>query len=209
MQRTNSSGIYEIVHVETGRRYVGSAKNLASRKKTHFVALRSGSHHNSHLQSAWLKYGEDAFMFRVIDYCDKSELIAREQQAFKELNPEFNINKVAGSRLGMRHRQETIEKLKSRIVSDETKRRMSESQKGRVITEEHRKNISAAQKGVAKPRKKQYIGDPQIYTENMQRTNFYFPQPLLDRFRAMSKATGTTVSELIRRAMAEFLERNK
>ena len=44
---------------------------------------------------------------------------------------------------------------------------------------------------------------------HMKRTNFYYPPQLLDRFRALSKATGNTVSELIRRAMAEFLERNK
>ena len=44
---------------------------------------------------------------------------------------------------------------------------------------------------------------------HMKRTNFYYPPQLLERFKAMSRATGNTVSELIRCAMAEFLERNK
>lgn len=47
---------------------------------------------------------------------------------------------------------------------------------------------------------------PRCMGEVHARNNYYPPQ-LLDRFKAMSKATGTTVSELIRRAMAEFLER--
>jgi len=43
----------------------------------------------------------------------------------------------------------------------------------------------------------------------MKRTNYYYPEQLLERLKAMSKATGVTVSELIRKAIDEFLKRNK
>jgi hypothetical protein len=43
----------------------------------------------------------------------------------------------------------------------------------------------------------------------MKRTNYFYPEPLLDAFKRLSKSTGTSVSELIRRAMAEFLEKHK
>lgn len=39
----------------------------------------------------------------------------------------------------------------------------------------------------------------------MKRTNFYYPQPMLDALKKRSIETGIPVSELIRTAVAEFL----
>ncbi len=41
--------------------------------------------------------------------------------------------------------------------------------------------------------------------KNMKRTNFYYPQPMLDALKKRSIETGIPVSELIRTAVAEFL----
>jgi predicted DNA-binding protein len=43
----------------------------------------------------------------------------------------------------------------------------------------------------------------------MKRTNFYFPQPMLDALRALSDRTGVAVSEHIRRAIAAYLKSTK
>jgi hypothetical protein len=41
----------------------------------------------------------------------------------------------------------------------------------------------------------------------MKRTNYYFPEPLLKQYKALSKKTGVSVAELIRRAMTEYLRK--
>jgi hypothetical protein len=45
---------------------------------------------------------------------------------------------------------------------------------------------------------------------HMKRTNFYFPQEYLDRLAAEAKRTGMPMSEILRRALDEWLrEREK
>jgi hypothetical protein len=41
----------------------------------------------------------------------------------------------------------------------------------------------------------------------MVRTNFYYPQSQIDRLKQMKAETGLCVSEAIRRAIDEYLER--
>lgn len=43
----------------------------------------------------------------------------------------------------------------------------------------------------------------------MTRTNFYFPAAMLKRLRKASDKTGLAVSEIIRRAITEWLEKNR
>ena len=66
MSKTGS-GIYAIVHIETGRKYVGSAVNLTKRWNIHRHGLRNKKHHSAALQRAWDKYGEAAFSFEVLE----------------------------------------------------------------------------------------------------------------------------------------------
>jgi len=44
--------------------------------------------------------------------------------------------------------------------------------------------------------------------DKMIRTNFYFPRPLLDALKVASQKHGLSVSEIIRRAIAEWLKCN-
>jgi len=46
--------------------YVGSTNNQRERFRTHRNKLRRGVHHCAHLQSAWNKYGEEKFLFKVV-----------------------------------------------------------------------------------------------------------------------------------------------
>lgn len=43
---------------------------------------------------------------------------------------------------------------------------------------------------------------------HMKRTNFYFPQDMLDRLKAAKLKTGIPVSEIIRRAIEDFLSKH-
>ena len=47
------------------------------------------------------------------------------------------------------------------------------------------------------------------YDVRMKRTNFYYPEQMLERLKALSEKTGTSVSELIRRAIEAYLKANK
>lgn len=96
----SSSGVYTIENIQNGHRYDGSAVNVGKRLARHLKALRSGRHGNRHLQNAFLKYGEGAFSFRPLFYCDKKDLILFEQRAIDFHKPEYNISPTAGSNLG-------------------------------------------------------------------------------------------------------------
>lgn len=124
-----SGGIYQIVNTVNGKRYVGSAKCLHTRKCTHFSALSLGKHHSRHLQSAVKKNGLDAFRFEPLAVCAAEDLLVYEQAAIDGLNPEYNTCRVAGNTLGVECSDETRAKIRNALI-------------GRKLTAEHRLSIS-------------------------------------------------------------------
>lgn len=117
--------IYNIKNLRTAAVYVGSAKCPEKRWAGHKKELRGRRHHCRHLQNAWVKYGEDAFVFTVVeDDVPVENLVTREQCHLDDRllnfdrNLTYNICPTAGSCLG-------------RKFSDESKTRMSVAQKGR------------------------------------------------------------------------------
>jgi group I intron endonuclease len=80
-----SRGIYKIINVVNNKFYVGSAVDLKRRKTRHFSELRTGKHNNRHLQAAWIKYGEQAFVFVVVEELpEDADLLAAENVWLKE-----------------------------------------------------------------------------------------------------------------------------
>jgi group I intron endonuclease len=78
-------GIYKIINVVNNKFYVGSAVDLKRRKTRHFSELRTGKHNNRHLQAAWVKYGEQAFVFVVVEELAlDADLLAAENRWLKE-----------------------------------------------------------------------------------------------------------------------------
>ena len=63
--RTNC--IYAIRNIQNNKRYIGSTINVKKRWSEHQRTLRNGTHHARHLQRAWKKYGEDAFVFELLE----------------------------------------------------------------------------------------------------------------------------------------------
>ena len=123
-------GIYQIRNLLNGKIYVGSSVNLNTRRIRHFRDLRGGFHFNSHLQRAFNKYGPDAFVFEVIEYCESSKLIEREQfwiDYKKTSHTLYNSSPTAGNQLGIKR-------------TDETKKKMSAAQKGHKTSDEARQN---------------------------------------------------------------------
>lgn len=97
-----SSGVYQILCVPTGKIYIGSTVNLRARWEHHHRTLRLCKHHNSHLQNAWTKYGEDYFEFSVLEFTDTDSLLQVEQKWIEQTKCAdrdfgFNISDRAGS----------------------------------------------------------------------------------------------------------------
>lgn len=71
--------IYKIINTLNQKFYVGSTNDQKQRFRTHRRRLRAGTHHCAHLQAAWNKYGEDKFVFVVIEvHPDDANLQAAE-----------------------------------------------------------------------------------------------------------------------------------
>jgi len=113
-----NTGVYVITCTPTGKQYVGSAaRSFAQRWRQHRYLLRRGLHHAPHLQNAWRKYGEDAFVFAPIVRCPPDQVIEHEQRLIDTMHPEFNTMRVAGSTVGFRFTEEQIEMLRGRPQS--------------------------------------------------------------------------------------------
>ena len=60
---------------------------------------------------ALLKYGYSKFSLEILEYCQPSEVISREQYFIDFLQPEYNILKTAGSSLGYKHDEKARAKM--------------------------------------------------------------------------------------------------
>lgn len=133
------SGIYCIKSLIDDRLYIGSAVRLKKRYNDHNQLLTKGTHHSSYLQNFVNKYGIENLAFEVIEFCSPEELITLEQKwidFYNDKNLLFNLCKIAGNTLGYKHTVESIEKMKNKEVSEETRKKQSEWQKGKPKSEE-------------------------------------------------------------------------
>lgn len=117
--------IYKITNTITNDFYIGSAVNYKNRIWGHISFLRKNKHDNRFIQNSWNKYGEKVFTFEIIEIVDvKENLIIREQYWIDTLSPTFNIAKIAGSPLGVKHSE------KSRLNMSLAHKGLSKEQRG-------------------------------------------------------------------------------
>ena len=69
------------------------------------------------------------FKLEILEFCNKDEVLSREQYYLDLLKPEYNILKKAGSNLGFKHSEFTKAKFReiaqNKIISEEEKARVS------------------------------------------------------------------------------------
>jgi len=148
--KSNQSGIYKITNVQNGKVYYGSTKNFRMRAVGHLSDLKNGRHSNPPLQHAFNKYGEDAFMFEVVEIVekDKTKLLEREQhfldQFFDEGKNCYNVCLKAGSRIGSRNKKPYNPKTDGRATSRTDAIKAIVSQKNKITwnTSEKKKEAS-------------------------------------------------------------------
>lgn len=80
------TGVYCILNTVNGRPYVGSSKGLMHRIRTHRCVLNRGTHFNWDIQREWKRYGQEAFVFAVLELCELEKRAIVEQWWADRLN---------------------------------------------------------------------------------------------------------------------------
>jgi group I intron endonuclease len=99
----DKSGIYMWTNKLTGDIYIGSSGNISNRLKKYFTISYLKSKNGFIISRALLKYGYSNFSLTVLEYCNKYDLLKREQFYLDKLNPQYNILKIAGSSKNFKH----------------------------------------------------------------------------------------------------------
>jgi len=162
--RISICGIYKITCLGNNKVYIGSSSDVKKRLSDHKNKLLKNRHENKHLQNTFNIYGQDKFLFEIIDIVDKEEkLYEFENQFFslyKSTNSNFGFNiQIEPSRgPGLYGEQNPAfgqgEKFSGELNhfygkkhSEKTKQLISKANSGRAKTLEERAKLSAACKG--------------------------------------------------------------
>lgn len=157
-------GVYKIVHVKSGKFYIGSSQDIEKRIKRHFRELRLGYHHCSRLQKLYDKKPTAEFSIGKIKL--KREAAYEKEHSLIQEN--FNNKKFLNIGLGVRggdnltrnpRRAEIIENIRSGIknwmgtLSDADRKWLfglrgeKNGMYGKTHTKEARSKIAKAGKG--------------------------------------------------------------
>ncbi len=134
-------GIYQWTQISTGKKYIGSSKDIERRRMRHVQKLTRRRHDNLHFNNAWTKCGEHDFAFTILEIVeDESQLVTREQWYFDNIvrwDFDFNHCKIAGC----------PPSAKGRVVSEATRKALRDSNVGQKRTSEQNRNNSLSRLG--------------------------------------------------------------
>lgn len=167
MEHTDQPVIYKIINLTNAKFYIGSTVKWRTRVRTHRRKLAAGSHHCIPLQNAWNKYGEAAFIFRIIaEVSDPSELHGVEQVFLDEHHgtdqcynlARYTDNSTRGVPHSAQHKARISEALKQRYEthkhprlnlphSEESKALMRTNRAGKAVSEETKAKLREANLG--------------------------------------------------------------
>ena len=150
-------GIYAIHCLTTDRKYIGGSSDIENRWTVHKSILRLNTHHCVELQKAFLLYGEENFVYSVLEQVSKKSYLRKREQYWLDRHPDsYNTKKRADGKgsLNLTEEQQIqwSEKAKARCTpewKEEVSKRVTEqSASGNfgaaTWTEESRKKQSEA-----------------------------------------------------------------
>jgi group I intron endonuclease len=80
LERPKPAGVFQVKNIENGKVLLGSSLNLDGALNGHRFMLRTGSHRNKDLQEDWNQYGEENFVFEILETVQVKE------------DPNFNLS---------------------------------------------------------------------------------------------------------------------
>jgi len=219
--------IYKIINVINNKFYVGSAINFEKRKARHLWRLRRGDHANKHLQAAWQKYGEQAFVFATVQTVAENEdiLAAENVWLFEHVGKDYCYNIATdataptrgwiGSKNPMwgktfEHTEDAKQRIgaasKTRVQSEEEKQKRRLTMKGHVVRSSTRAKISATLSGEGnywygkkRPEHGTKVSRPIAATDPAGNVSTY---PSITALREALGLTPTTVNRAVKSGLA-------
>ncbi len=88
------AGVYQIRNIKNGNRYIGSSRNVDTFNGKKFE-LKMGTYKNKELQNEWNTYGENCFVFEVLEILNKEENPSQysdEKDALRKLEAKWRLN---------------------------------------------------------------------------------------------------------------------
>jgi|SRR5687767_11793524 len=140
MRKNITQGVYCFRNKINNKRYVGSSKTIEGRKSANLCRLRKGNHYAKGLQEDFNKYGEENFIFEILEIVlDETILRKREEywSAYYDCcNEEFGYNKHKKTNNYLYHTsiqtKRISEKTKGKIISVECRERLKKVRKHQV-----------------------------------------------------------------------------
>lgn len=131
-------GVYSITSKTNSKVYIGSSKSVHQRWAEHKSCLRHNRHHNNHLQAHVNKYGLGDLVFEVME--------VEPDEALRTGLEQLLVTALYGPNCFNQGRDVLAPAL-GRVVSPETRAKLSKINKGRKASPETRALLSAAGKG--------------------------------------------------------------
>lgn len=156
------SGIYLWENKDNGKIYIGSSIDLSRRFTSYYNSNHLSKYPTRYIHNALLKEGYSAFRLYILEYCNKEDLIKREQYYFDLLEPEYNICTTAGSSLGRLHHEDSKVKIREsklntnlgkdnhfwgKTHTEEAKIKMAKSKFSKTLSNKIKEKISETMTG--------------------------------------------------------------
>lgn len=161
-------GVYQITNTTDGKIYVGKSNDVKNRWRNHRYQLKKGIHPNAHLQAAYRLDGADAFIYSILEECERSVIEAREA---------FHINALSAAIGGYNLLYPLPSNSGVSVHSEESRIKMSKSQRAKApMSEEHKEKIRTNNAFTGKRRSPETIERMRLAQQNRK--------PLSDEGRA-------------------------
>lgn len=157
MDRSNFTNdiqcIYAIRNIETNTRYIGQTRQLYNRIRSHEYSLNRQMHDNYKLQEAWNVYGSDKFVVDIVEECSPELFNERETYWLHHFQP--NVYNLGNTNMPGTASEEIKQKIRAHALRGdanpakrpEVRALISAKGKGKIVSQETRERLSKAFKG--------------------------------------------------------------
>lgn len=101
LENRNQAGVYALICKVTNRFYIGSSVYLGARLLDYMQPAYLARLVNRPILEALRKYEVNNWIFIILETCQASVVLEREQYWLDLLEPEYNLSPAAGSTLGV------------------------------------------------------------------------------------------------------------